>query len=410
MTTPLLYFLLTNLFAYASNLMAEPLVTKTLIEIAARHGMPMPPKEARLVLGHCETRINLSTPSTSREPAIYSPAFLLEEKADGSVVILRGMQRRTLEKQHNREPLWRPFSFKHVEPRVGGYAVDFADLPDFVCAVQLAARGDDANAQALWQRFAVSGLWSDGELADEVVGQRKNPALLLAFCIIEHLGSQLLEEPENWRAIHARMKALLEEFPKLKNPKRSDLFNDLTTTIHAKAPATNSTEALLLDWARKPRGTRHPAIFHEGELSEANAPAREIVLRGFKAVSDLLALLDDQRITVHYVSNSLKFPARLGDLANCLLQEIAVGLLLGARGGNRRAVNGKRFSTPMRYSYATRIRFSESGTVQPRSSHTGFPKSCRRSARSSQDMPCHKRSRSPWQGPLRFLGCRKRFA
>src|SRR5262249_10930854 len=204
MTAPLFYSNLTSLLALASSLIAAPLDTKTLTEVAARHGVPLPPNEARLVLAHGATWINLTPPSTSHEPAIYTPAFLLEEKTDGGVVVLRGMERRTVERRHNREPLCRAFSLEKVEPTVGGYAVNFEDRADFVCAVQLAARGDLARAQALWQSFAqglwryfaVASLWSTKELADEIDRQRKNPALLLAECIFDHQEHRLLEEPE----------------------------------------------------------------------------------------------------------------------------------------------------------------------------------------------------------------------
>ena len=128
---------------------ADPFVTKELKEIAARHRMPMPPKEARLVLAHTETWSVLGSRSTSRDPGIYSPAFLLEQKADGSIVILRGTERQTLESTRNNEPLWRKFSTNHVEPKLGGHMVDFYRLSAFVCAVQVAVRGDDATAQAI---------------------------------------------------------------------------------------------------------------------------------------------------------------------------------------------------------------------------------------------------------------------
>src|SRR5450759_4153580 len=85
---------------------ANALDTNTLHEIASRHGLPMPPPQARLVLAHTESWQCLSNHSTSRDPGIYSPAYLLEEKPDGSIRILRGAEVVTLEVIKNGEPLW----------------------------------------------------------------------------------------------------------------------------------------------------------------------------------------------------------------------------------------------------------------------------------------------------------------
>src|SRR5262249_49606905 len=101
MSTPLLISLLAILFACDPNFVDEPLAMKTLVEIAARHGVPMPPKDAPLVLAHSNNRVLLTT---SRDPAIYSPAFLLELSADGRVaVVLRGMKYETLDKPRDWE-------------------------------------------------------------------------------------------------------------------------------------------------------------------------------------------------------------------------------------------------------------------------------------------------------------------
>src|SRR5262245_33360926 len=61
-----------------------------LVRMAMRHGMQMPPDGARLVLADTGWTTVLGNRSTSRDPAIYSPAFVLEEKPDGSGIVLRG--------------------------------------------------------------------------------------------------------------------------------------------------------------------------------------------------------------------------------------------------------------------------------------------------------------------------------
>src|SRR5439155_21681547 len=97
-------------------------------------------------------------------------------------------------------------------------------------------------------------------------------------------------------------------------------------TIHAKAPAPRSVESLLLNWSRRPSNLRHLGLFCEDPVNDADAPARELVLRGFDAVPALIALLDDRRMTAHEVPAFMNARARIrrvGELANLLLQELA---------------------------------------------------------------------------------------
>ena len=172
----LLHFLLSGLFSAGCTVSTGPPAMKGLTEIAARHRVPMPPEEARLVLAHTESWRVLGNSSTSRDPGIYSPAFLLGENEDGSVIILRGAERQTLKKRHHAEPLWRPFSLETVEPKLGGHVVEFNRLSAFVCAVQSADRGDTATAEGIWQRFTAAKYWSDDQSRDAIASQLKNPS------------------------------------------------------------------------------------------------------------------------------------------------------------------------------------------------------------------------------------------
>src|SRR6476646_9209821 len=74
---------------------AAQLAAPELVAIATRHGMPQPPGGAPLVLAHTGTWSVLGNQSTSRDPGIYSPAFLLEDKTN-SILVLRGTERQTL--------------------------------------------------------------------------------------------------------------------------------------------------------------------------------------------------------------------------------------------------------------------------------------------------------------------------
>jgi hypothetical protein len=321
------YLSLVGLSAAARLVVAAgPLDTKTLVAIAARHHVPLPPKKARLVLAHTESWSCIGSQSTSRDPAIYSPAFLLEEKADTSAIILRGMERQTLEKVYRREPLWRPFSLKQVKPRPGGHVVAFDYLSAFVCAVQAAARGDEPAAQGIWQRFAADRQWPEDFGSEDPAALLQDPRLLLGRCVFDHLRQRLLREPEHWPEVYAGLKALFKEFPKLETAKRRRLFEDLGATLRAKAPAKHSTEALLLDWARKPSAMKIWELFRKAPEAEVDAPARRIVLGGFAVVPDLIALLEDRRVTAHEIPPIWKRPAqveRLGELAEDLLNEIS---------------------------------------------------------------------------------------
>ncbi len=318
-------FIGSGLFAAATAISNPPPDLKKLVAVAHRHGVPMPPKNARLVLAHTESWSCLGSRSTSRDPQIYSPAFLLEEKPDGSVVILRGTERLVLRKMHPQAPLWRPFSLKLVKPRLGGHVADFHRLSAFVCAVQLAARGDEVTARGIWMRLAAGDWWTDGRAFDVIPTQIQDPALLLARCTFDHLRERLLQDSAKWPDVRGRMKALFDDFPKLKNAERGDIFRDLTAALQAKPPAKDSIEALLLDWAQRPNAMRHLGLSHKGDARDPEAAMRAIVLRGFDAIPALIAMLDDRRITVHEIPAFMKSPPRIkrvGELADELLQDI----------------------------------------------------------------------------------------
>ncbi len=295
---------------------------KELAKIAVRLGMPLPPPEAPLVLAHTGSHSLLGGRSTSRDPGIYAPAFLLEERADRTAVVLCGTERQTVGR-NRREPLWRAFSLQPGERRLGGHVVDFGDPAAFVCAVQLAARGDEATAKALWQKFAAADHWYDDAVFAVSPNVVENPRLLLASCLFEHWRTAVGKAPTGWRDAHSHMKALLAEFAALRTKEQTALCDDLAATLAAPAAAAGSTEALLLDWSRRPSDLRHLGLFHAPE-DPADEPARAIVLRGFDAVPALIALLDDRRVSVHVVPAFMRSPARIarvGELARRLLQE-----------------------------------------------------------------------------------------
>jgi hypothetical protein len=318
------------LIAGSEAIAANRLDTKMLVDMANRYQVPMPTKDARVVFASIGwwTRV-----SDDLFLHVYSPAFLLEERRDGSIVILRGLKREVLPKRESTDPpAIRPFSAKNIDPRTAGFVADFHDRPALVCAVQLAARGDEATAQIVWQQVATTKKWTSeyhrmrGMHTEDDVPDAKeeirNPALVLGECIFDDLESRLTQKDADWQTIYDRMKALFKELPDLSKGDRKVIFDDLATTLTASPPAPGSIEAKLLDWSRRPheRPTYDP--FEQACKPDPlpDAPAREIVLRGFDAIPPLLELLRDNRLTAHCADRDRgKRILRLRHLASILL-------------------------------------------------------------------------------------------
>jgi hypothetical protein len=256
------------------DVQARSLDTKALRKVAERYALPMPPRDARLVLAHTEHWRCVGNGSSSRDPGIYSPAYLLEEKQDGSILILRGARREQLEARENGEPLWRPFSTNKFEPKLGGFVSVFCTMSTFVCAVQTAIMGDEPTAQAIWKRLSTTEEWKDEsecEVGDPAL--LKDQKLLLATCIFNHLQESVIKEKTDWKDVHARMGALLKDFRKMNDELNKDFFEALTRTVNAPPPEPGSVEALLVSWSRNPN--RYGRIdFGCGETYDGDAPAR----------------------------------------------------------------------------------------------------------------------------------------
>jgi len=297
------------LMAGSVAIAADRLDTKQLIDMANRFQVPMPPKAARVVFASIGwwTRV-----ADDLSLHVYSPAFLLEERRDGSVVILRGLKREVLPKRESTDPpALKPFSAKDTNPRAAGFVADFHDRPALVFALQLAARGDEATAQDVWRQVATTTAWTSDRLSErglhavskeahalEEIGK---PALILAECIFDDLESRLTQKDADWQTIDKRMQALVKEVPELSKGRRKTLFEDLGTTLKARPPAPGSIEARLLAWSRQPYDLPTFDLFERGckPDPQRDAPACEIVVQGFDAIPPLLALLRDNRLTAH---------------------------------------------------------------------------------------------------------------
>jgi len=208
----------------------------------------MPPKEARLVLAHTESWSLVGNRSTSRDPAIYAPAFLLEEQPD-SIVILRGLERKILKRSHRNEPLYRPFSLDPTELKLGGHLARFDYLFTFVCAISWPL----AEMEPMHKPSGAGSQRPNGgttlTLARTSQPRSRIRGCFFARCISDHLRDRL-QDAANWQDSLRRMKALLDDFPDLKTDERTGLLEDLAATVNAKAATAGSTETLLLDWSR----------------------------------------------------------------------------------------------------------------------------------------------------------------
>lgn len=296
--------------------------------------MPMPPAAARLVLAHTGWSSALGNQSTSRDPGVYSPAFLLEDKTT-NIIILRGMERETVGGIHSWEPLWRPFSVEKVEAKIGGHVATFANVSTFVCAVQLAARGDDKTCEGIWERFTKEEYWESDGFRDSFKDERGDPALLLANCLFIHFRRELLKDQPDRLGIFGKMKALVAEFPALKTNERTALLGDLSATVSAKPPVSDSIEDLVLRLAEFADRRQFYRSFDEDPGNKAGTLRRGILLRGRGAVPDLISLLDDRRLTAYEVPAVMNAPAHIesvGELVQSLLVE-----LTGLRGASAAA-------------------------------------------------------------------------
>ncbi len=264
---------------------ADRLDTKQLIDMANRYQVPMPPKEARVVFASIRWRTRVAGDLSLH---VYAPAFLLEERRDGSILILRGLKREVVPKRESTDPpALKPFSAKNIDPRSAGFVADFHDRPALVFAVQLAARGDEATAQDVWRQVATTTKWTSDRLSERgmhavskeahALEELGKPALILAECIFDDLESRLTQKDANWQTIHDRMQSLAKEVPELSKGNRKTLFEDLGATLKAKPSVPGSIEARLLEWSRQPYELPIFGLFERGCKPDLqrSAPARD---------------------------------------------------------------------------------------------------------------------------------------
>ncbi|MGD0900319.1 MAG: hypothetical protein ABR915_21005 [Thermoguttaceae bacterium] len=303
-----------------------------LAKIAERYRLPLPPKDAPLVLGNTEWTTLIGSSSTSHDPGIYRPAFLLERLPQGKARLLIGSEERVVASDADFRPATRPYSLVAPKPTLKGYVLDCTNLSSFVTAVQLAQRGATDDAKALWDQLKAAEFFDDENALENVADLRTNPGVLLARCLYQHFYHATLAENADLNSFHEKLLLLQKEFPVLFSDapsdfypyRRSQFIRDLGLTAQATKAPEASVEALLIDWGNRTGEFRHLGFFNDYDV-KADRPAREIFRRGIKAMPDLAKLVDDRRLTRHVspaIMNAPEERMRLGELAKRLLSEM----------------------------------------------------------------------------------------
>jgi hypothetical protein len=286
-----------------------------LIRIADRHDLPAPPGEASLVLANTGWTQLVGSSSTSHDPGIYRPAFLLETLPGDRARVLMGWEERIVDSDADFRPAIRPFSPVPPEKKLKGHVLDRDPLSTIATVVQLSRRGDVENARLLWER--IDSEWR----------------LVLAEAIYQHFHEATLQDGADLKSIHAKLVRLQADFPILfSNDEthyhaydRSRFIRDLGLTLSTETPPEGSVEALLIEWGKRPSHHRHLGYFDE-HTEECDRPARDIFRLGLEALPHLARLTRDTRLTRHVAPYSEGERLRLGDLASALLADMTGSL------------------------------------------------------------------------------------
>src|SRR5262249_34915136 len=144
---------------------------------------------------------------------------------------------------------------------------------------------------------------------------------ILADQIFEYLRNQMLESPDKWKSVSARMKKLFDEFPEFNPGERQSLLAGFEAWDTAKPAEPDSVEAQMLRYALQPRRRDDDDEENDARKKLEN----EIVFRGYDAIQPLIDMIGDPRITTHERPSPGSAPRHVktvGELALELIQEI----------------------------------------------------------------------------------------
>ena len=323
-----------------------------LLTIAERYDLPQPPKEAALVLANTGWTSIIGNSSTSHDPGIYQPAFVLEKISKSKTRVLMGWTEKNVATSEQHNPATRPYSLTIPPPKLKGYVAEFNNLPAFVTAVQLARRNELGKAKAIWSHVANAERFSSVHPHENDGQWLSRPTILLARCIYEYLENATLKKDADLKAIHKKLAMLKQEFPILFSSDKNNYYahrkhlflRDLGLTISAPQSPADSVEELLIKWGDRTTPPGVHGYFDEND-NGSNQPARAIFRQGLSAITDLQKLENDTRLTRQIrpaIMNSPLQHARLGELAAQLEQELLGSQQLNVASAARKEINGER--------------------------------------------------------------------
>ena len=303
-----------------------------LVALAEKYSLPFPPKDAPLVLATQGGTRCVGNSSTSHDPGIYRPAFLLKNIDDQKKSVFLGLGREIVESKVKHRPAIRAFSFKQPKAKLKGYVAQFNNFESFLAAVYLAQRGERERAHALIVRVHESEYLNGVNAMENIGALRSDYRQFLARCLYQYFYEKTLDEGSDWASLHQKLVQLQEEFPVLFSEREEDFYamnrlrfiEDLGREVHARHAPDDSVEGLLVKWGSLKSRMRHLGYFDEKTVEE-DQPARAIFEKGLVALPELQRLAEDQRLTRHVDSAFMKKPEqrfRLGDLAQKLIKEM----------------------------------------------------------------------------------------
>jgi hypothetical protein len=303
-----------------------------LVKIADRYALPRPPMKAPLVLANTGWTTTLGDSSTSHDPGIYRPAFLVRELPKGQARVLMGWTERVVNASAEHRPATRPYTLVPPDKKSKSYVLSCGNMSSFVTAVQLAQQGKLVEARKVWEQVNAAEFFDDENALEGVGRWRAKPRVLLARCLYQHFYHAVLREDADLQTIHEKLVQLKHEFPVLFSDdetnyyphRRTRFVRHLGLTHSAKNAPRGSVEALLILWGNRTSGFRHLGFFDDHNV-ESDRPARSIFGMGVRAIPELAKLVEDNRLTRHVSPAIMKKPeerVRLGELARRLLKEM----------------------------------------------------------------------------------------
>ena len=305
-----------------------------LIRIAKQYDMPMSPPDSQLALATrgWTTMIKGRNSSSSRDPGIYQPAFVVKNAVKTNKAIAYfGWSKKEIRDRQKHRPATREFSLEKPAAKESGYVLDLSDPACFVTSIQIAERGETDNANQLYEQFVKEKYTGFPEGREPL--PNANPEKLLAHCIYQYLYEATLDAKADQNSIFKKMISLKENYPWLFSDRQQDYFAfsrhqfllSLKASVAAQPPASGSVEELLVKWSNTTSKYRHLGFFDSHNV-ESDSSARDIFWRGLNGMRGLADLKNDNRITRHIQSAIMNSPERrlrIGDLAKQLLMRMS---------------------------------------------------------------------------------------